>query len=111
MALRKTKKAIHKNYILILLVLTIFMFSILAGRLFYLMVVEGEKYGAMASEQWTSRLIINGKRGRILDANYKELAISGDVYRIDLDLDTINTFIENNNSNKIKEKVSKEVIA
>ncbi|MGM9973483.1 MAG: stage V sporulation protein D [Clostridiaceae bacterium] len=111
MAAKKNNETIRKNYILVMLGLTILLFSVLGGRLVYLMVGKGDEYGAMASEQWTSRLIINGKRGRILDTNYNELAISGDVYRIDLDINTINTFIINNNLDNRKEKIDKEIIA
>ncbi|WP_426349533.1 stage V sporulation protein D [Alloiococcus sp. CFN-8] len=111
MALKKTKEAIRKNYILVMLGLAILLFSVLGGRLVYLMIVKGNEYGAMASEQWTNRLIINGKRGRILDTNYNELAISGDVYRIDLDLSAIDAFIINNNLNDKKEKIDKNIIA
>lgn len=53
------------------------------------MVVVSPKYKAIAEEQQKSELKINAKRGRILDRNANELAVSMDVYRVDLDLKAI----------------------
>lgn len=39
--------------------------------------------------QWTSKVVIDAKRGKILDRNEKELAVSGNVYRVDLDMNTL----------------------
>ena len=47
----------------------------------------------MAIDQWTSEVKISAKRGRILDRNENELAISGNVYRVDLDLNTIRNYV------------------
>ena len=82
----------------------------LSMRLAYIMLIKGSEYEAMAVEQWTNTVIIEGKRGRILDSNYNELAISGNVYRVDLDLNSIRNYIESYNS-KNAEKISLEVIA
>lgn len=62
------------------------------------MIFKGSEYARMAAEQWTSEVKIDAKRGRILDRNGKELAVSANVYRIDFDLNAIRTFCEKKNT-------------
>ncbi|MDP4143259.1 MAG: stage V sporulation protein D [Bacillota bacterium] len=64
-------------------------FVILAIRLFVVMVLNSPQLKNIAEKQWTSEVQISAKRGRILDSNGNELAISGNVYRVDLDMNTI----------------------
>lgn len=64
----------------------VFIFLLLFIRLFYLMVFTPEKIMQVAANQWTSDIVLEAKRGNILDRNGHELAISADVYRVDLDL-------------------------
>lgn len=74
-----------------MLILLLFVLSL---RLSYIMIFKGSEYARMAAEQWTSEVKIDAKRGRILDRNGKELAVSANVYRIDFDLNAIRTFCE-----------------
>lgn len=60
------------------------------------MVFREDKYQALATQQWTSDIKVDAKRGRILDRNEKELAVSADVYRADLDLKTLRKELEKN---------------
>lgn len=53
------------------------------------MIVKGSDYKEKAILQWTSDVRISPKRGRILDRNGKELAISANVFRVDLDLNAL----------------------
>lgn len=53
------------------------------------MVYKSPDYKKAAIDQWTSEVEISAKRGRILDRNGNELAISANVYRIDLDLNAL----------------------
>ncbi len=53
------------------------------------MIVKGSDYKEKAIQQWTSDVRISPKRGRILDRNGKELAISANVFRVDLDLNAL----------------------
>lgn len=76
----------------------------LIGRLTYIMVFKSDEYKSMANEQWVNEIKIDAKRGKILDRNGYELAVSGDVYRIDLDLKTIRETYER----KAKEDKSSE---
>jgi stage V sporulation protein D (sporulation-specific penicillin-binding protein) len=64
-------------------------FFLLFLRLFYIMVVKGWEYSALAEAQWTSQVTVEAERGRILDRNGEELAISASVYRVDLDMNTL----------------------
>ncbi|MBC8062270.1 MAG: stage V sporulation protein D [Clostridiaceae bacterium] len=65
-------------------------------RVIYIGIYQGNNLKALATEQWTSQVTIDAKRGRILDSNGVQLAISADVYRIDLDLKTIISRLKNN---------------
>ncbi|WP_411682846.1 stage V sporulation protein D [Clostridium thailandense] len=91
-----TKKIFIKKYrFMVVLIFICTLFIALAGRLFYVMVVMSPKYKTIADEQQKSEIQINAKRGRILDRNANELAMSMDVYRIDLDLKTIRQTLTN----------------
>jgi stage V sporulation protein D (sporulation-specific penicillin-binding protein) len=70
-----------------------FVFAILIIRLSYIMIVKRADYAARAEEQWTSEVKIDAVRGKILDRNGKELAVSANVYRIDFDLNSIRSYL------------------
>lgn len=70
-----------------------FVFAILTIRLSYIMIVKRADYAARAEEQWTSEVKIDAIRGRILDRNGKELAVSANVYRVDFDLNSIRSYL------------------
>lgn len=61
------------------------------------MIVKGTEYKQKAVLQWTSDVRISAKRGRVLDRNGKELAISANVFRIDLDLNSLRQTTKANN--------------
>ncbi|BCZ47022.1 stage V sporulation protein D [Clostridium gelidum] len=69
-------------------------FAILTIRLSYIMIVKKADYAARAEEQWTSEVKIDAIRGRVLDRNGKELAVSANVYRVDFDLNSIRSYLE-----------------
>nr|WP_207729618.1 stage V sporulation protein D [Clostridium cibarium] len=71
---------------------------LLTLRLAYIMIVKQSEYSGMAQEQWTSEVKISAKRGRILDRNGVELAVSANVYRIDFDLNSIRAYIKKEDS-------------
>ncbi|WP_170272189.1 stage V sporulation protein D [Clostridium tarantellae] len=91
-------KATTKKRLGITLVILYFVIFILAFRLSYIMIFKSEKYAAMAVEQWTSEVKIAAKRGKILDRNEKELAVSANVYRVDFNLNAIRSYNEKNNT-------------
>jgi len=71
------------------------LFSLLAGRLYYLQVVEGAKYRTLAEENRINVRLITPPRGQILDGKGTPMAINEQNYRVVLlpeqvdDLDTL----------------------
>lgn len=57
-------------------IITSLLILVLAFRLGWLQIVEGEKYQSIANKQHTSDLVVPSKRGTIYDRNGKELAIT-----------------------------------
>jgi stage V sporulation protein D (sporulation-specific penicillin-binding protein) len=68
------------------------------------MVYRSPKFKAMAVAQWTSDVKIDAKRGRILDRNGNELAVSANVYRVDLDMNALRDTMK-------EKKLSKDQVA
>ena len=58
------------------------LFSLLAGRLYYLAVIEGEKYRTMAEENRINLRLIAPPRGQIFDRSGAPLAINQQNYRV-----------------------------
>lgn len=100
----------YKRMRLFVIVLTL-VFAVLAFRLAYIMVIQHEKLSAGAEEQWTSEVKIDARRGRILDRNGRELAVSANVYRVDFDLNSIRKYMENKDTtlDAISVKISEAV--
>ena len=89
-------KVLMKKRMILAMLLAGMVFIGLTIRLGYVMFVKESKYKSLASQQWTSDVRINAKRGRILDRNGNELAVSANVYRADLDLNTLRKDLGNN---------------
>ena len=89
-------KVLMKKRMILAMLLAGMVFIGLTIRLGYVMFVKESTYKSLASQQWTSDVRINAKRGRILDRNGNELAVSANVYRADLDLNTLRKDLENN---------------
>ncbi|MDQ0149300.1 stage V sporulation protein D [Eubacterium multiforme] len=96
----------RKRMRLIVGILTV-VFAILALRLSYIMIVKRQEYAAKAEEQWTSEVKIDARRGRILDRNGAELAVSANVYRIDFDLNSIRAYLKD--SKKTNAQIAPEI--
>lgn len=84
----KDRAVMKKRMTIVISVITL-TFLILSLRLAYIMIVKRADYAKRAEEQWTSEVRIDARRGRILDRNGEELAVSADVYRVDFDLNSI----------------------
>ena len=79
--------------ILIVAVLFSLVFSALVGRMVYLMAVNGSKYKALALQQQTKNIAVPPIRGAILDRNGQELALSMNIYRLDVDLNVLKKYL------------------
>ncbi|MFA6939454.1 MAG: stage V sporulation protein D [Clostridiaceae bacterium] len=102
-------RATIKRRMFMVLCILFVLFFLLACRLTYLMVFQSERYKSIANEQWTSQVKIDAKRGKILDRNGNELALSANVYRVDLDMNTLRTTMSNKKltQDQVAEKLSK----
>lgn len=86
-----TQKKITKSSkrLFFILLMLIFIFLGITGRLFYIMSIKSPDYKAQAIRQWTNYIDIPARRGRILDRNGMEIAVSMNSYRVDLDMATL----------------------
>ena len=91
----KDRAEIRKRMVLALWFITA-VFGLLIVRLSYIMIVKRDDYSSRAEEQWTSEVRIEARRGRILDRNGNELAVSANVYRVDFDLNSIRQYLKKN---------------
>lgn len=104
-------KALTRKRISFVLIGLTCLVAALTLRLSYIMIVKRPDYAARAEEQWTSEVKIDARRGRILDRNGVELAVSANVYRIDFDLNSIRKYCndENVTFNDIAPKIAAAV--
>ncbi len=72
----------QKRRIIIVLAGIVAVFLLLIGRLFYLMVIQGDELQQMALSQWTRDTSMTAARGVIMDANGVVLAQSGTAYKV-----------------------------
>ena len=91
----RDKVLVKRRMLVVFFILFIF-FIVLISRLSYVMISKGKDYKEKAILQWTSDVRIAPKRGRILDRDGKELAISANVFRVDLDLNSLRETIKKN---------------
>lgn len=89
-------KVIIKRRMLSVFCILLLLFFGLVGRLSYLTIVKSYEYKSIAENQWTSDVKIEARRGKILDRNGHELAVSANVYRVDLDMNTLRKTQEDN---------------
>ena len=71
-----------KNKLFILLLLMGLIFLALSFRLFYVGIINGSTYAAMAAKQQTKTSTLTAQRGRIIDSSGLVLAQSGTSYRV-----------------------------
>ena len=91
----KDRAVMRKRMVLALWFITAVV-ALLIIRLSYIMLVKRDDYSSRAEDQWTSEVRIDARRGRILDRNGNELAVSANVYRIDFDLNSIRQYLKKN---------------
>ena len=89
-------KILVKRRMIVVFFMIFLLFILLVIRLSYVMISKGKDFKVKAILQWTSDVRIAPKRGRILDRNGKELAISANVFRVDLDLNSLRETVKKN---------------
>ncbi|HHQ4318461.1 stage V sporulation protein D [Clostridium perfringens] len=102
-AKKKNKKIkFNEGRVLAFLLAIVILFLVLVGRLLYISIFRSKDYKAMAEEQWTNEIQIDARRGRILDRNNRELAVTANVFRVDLDLITLRKYIDKKDTDNIE---------
>ncbi|EGT3615200.1 stage V sporulation protein D [Clostridium perfringens] len=99
---RGKKNRLNEGRVLIFLLAITIIFLSLVGKLIYITLFRSKDYKAMAEEQWTNEIQIDARRGRILDRNNRELAVTANVFRVDLDLVTLRNYIEDKETDNIE---------
>ncbi|EOR20696.1 MULTISPECIES: stage V sporulation protein D [Clostridium] len=89
----KTKGIYSRERALYSSIIICIIFLALIGRLTYIMIYKNKEYKHMAQGQWNSQVTVEADRGDIKDRSGSILATSIDVYRVDLDLKAIDTYI------------------
>ncbi|WP_283691573.1 stage V sporulation protein D [Clostridium perfringens] len=102
-AKKKNKKIkLNEGRVLAFLLAIVILFLALSGRLLYISIFRSKDYKAMAEEQWTNEIQIDARRGRVLDRNNRELAVTANVFRVDLDLITLRKYIDKKDTDNIE---------
>lgn len=102
-AKKKNKKIkFNEGRVLAFLLAIVILFLVLVGRLLYISIFRSKDYKAMAEEQWTNEIQIDARRGRILDRNNRELAVTANVFRVDLDLIALRKYIDKKETDNIE---------
>lgn len=93
------------------------LFGLLAGRLYYLQVVESDKYALLADENRINMSLLPPRRGRILDRsgielasnrrNYRALIVAEQARNVDATLDALAGLIELDDSQK--QRIRREI--
>lgn len=105
----KSKRNSKKNRIGNIIGFFFIILFILIIRICWIMLINGKEYAALALEQWTKESSMYGERGNILDRNGNVLALSTNVFRIDLTLQSIFDYVEKNETSleEVAEMLSK----
>ena len=81
--------------------------GLLLVKMLYLTVIKGPELAEKAETQWKSEMNLTAMRGNIVDRNGFILVTSTNVYRIEVDMDTLKTYIEDEKTTV--EKVSSDL--
>ena len=81
--------------------------GLLIVKMLYLTVIKGPELAEEAETQWKSEMNLTAMRGNIVDRNGSILVTSTNVYRIEVDMDTLKTYIEDEKTTV--EKVSSDL--
>ncbi len=104
---KRNKKNNNRQRALYVTICVCLIFMFLIGKLTYIMVYKSKEYRHMAQGQWNSHVTVKATRGNIVDRSGSILATSIDVYNVDLDLEAIDTHIQDEKTTK--EEVAKQL--
>ncbi len=104
--MRQPSKQMIKRMFVILLVLVITTVSTTGISLINIMIVNGEKYQQMATEQQLYDARITAERGDIYDCNYKKLATSAPVWTVFVTPNEIEAIKDKTERQKVKDKIT-----
>lgn len=100
---------IIKKRLIFVFIIIFALMLILIGRVGWIQLVKGPELQKLAVEQWTNDVKIDAKRGKILDRNGNELAISASCERVDAYMRDI---LKQENDNKnIKQEIASKLSA
>ncbi|MGH4051135.1 MAG: peptidoglycan D,D-transpeptidase FtsI family protein [Clostridium sp.] len=91
----KKNKRLGKKFFIVGIVFSLF-FITLVGRLVYVMAINATNYKTLALLQQNKSIAIAPLRGKIVDRNGFDLALSVNVYRVDADLIVLNRYLVDN---------------
>lgn len=103
--MKKPNKVMVKRSYLVLIIIVLCMVVVSTGSLGNVMIINGEKYQTMASEQQLYDTLITAPRGDIYDRNMKTLATSSPAWTVYI---TPNGFkkLKEKQANKVREKIA-----
>ena len=67
---------------------------VLLLRMLYLTIIKGSELAEEAETQWKSEMNLTAMRGNIVDRNGSILVTSTNVYRIEVDMDTLRAYVD-----------------
>lgn len=91
---KNTKIVLGKKLLFVFSILVV-LFVFLVGRLFYLMFIDSNWLRQKVAAQNTLDITVSAKRGDILDRNMDKLASSVTAYRVDVDMNTLTSYLKN----------------
>lgn len=103
----KRNKAQSEDRLIVVTMAILGVLIILIIRMLYLTIIKGPELSEKAEREWKAGTDLTAMRGDILDRNGSTLVTSTNVYRIEVDMDTLNTYIEDEGTTV--EKVSSDI--
>lgn len=109
MAKSENVNLIIKKRLIFIFVIIFILILVLIVRVGWIQLVQGPELQKLAVEQWTNDVKIDAKRGKILDRNGKELALSASCERVDAYMHDIRK--EEANNKNIKNEIASKLSA
>ena len=84
---------------------------VLLLRMLYLTIIKGSELAEEAETQWKSEMNLTAMRGNIVDRNGSILVTSTNVYRIEVDMDTLRAYVDDEKTTieKVSAKIAEAI--